>query len=76
MLEVTDDYTPGLSDYKVGTVEAVDDGGTGNLTMRLESESKWKRAGKFELGDEEEEDDQMIMNWKSMYEPKRMKTTK
>merc|ERR1719188_1472471 len=57
VLEVLDNYTPGLSEYKVGKVVAV--GERGDVTIEVNAVRK-RRNGKFELGGGDDGEDGAI----------------
>ena len=83
VLEMSDDYSPGLSEYKVGAVVAV--GERGDVTVELKAGMKKRRRnGKFELNDEDGENDAEVgsametlrYNWAEMHEPKLLAASK
>ena len=81
---MSDDYSPGLSDYKVGAVVTV--GERGDVTVELKSgtNKKRRRNGKFELSDDVNDDhdevggaeESVSYNWAEMNDPKLISASK
>ena len=79
VLEVLDNYTPGLSEYKVGKVIAI--GERGDVTVEVKAVRK-RRNGKFELGGSDDDEDGAIAtetlsyNYAEMHQPKMLGASK
>ncbi|KAL8593317.1 hypothetical protein ACOMHN_009970 [Nucella lapillus] len=70
VLEMGEDYTPGISDYKEAEVWAYD-ASTQNVTVKLTQRRPQKKAvGKFDLPDESPEEIEVTLELSSMFEPK------
>merc|ERR1719264_459651 len=75
VLEMSDDYSPGLSEYKVGAVVAVGERGDVTVEVVNSGTKKRRRNGKFELNDDEDDDaaevgsakETMSYNWAEMH---------
>ncbi|XP_076459549.1 uncharacterized protein LOC143292823 [Babylonia areolata] len=69
VLEMGEDYTPGISDYKEAEVLAYD-ASTQNVTVRLHEVSTKKTLGKFDLPEEAPMEEEVTLELSSMFEPK------
>jgi len=71
MIEISENYTPELSEFKEGRVVNIDDKGV--VTFEILNETKLKRNGKFELNPEDEgvaQDLIVQLNWRDVMDPR------
>ena len=71
VVEMGENYAPEVSDYKEGKVLECD--GTNTVTFDLLRVTKKKKAGKFEIDDDTEQEEKVhTFNWADLIEPRLM----
>jgi len=71
VIEMGENYTPEVSDFKEGKVLECE--GTNTVTFELLKVSKKKKNGKFEIEEEEQEEEKVVtFNWAELIDPRLM----
>jgi len=71
VIEMGENYTPGVSDYKEGKVLECD--GTSTVTFELLKMKKKNKTGKFEIGEDDDQQERVVtFKWAEVIEPRLM----
>jgi len=71
VIEMGENYTPEVSDFKEGKVLECE--GTNTVTFELLKVSKKKKNGKFEIEEEEQQEEKVVtFNWADLIDPRLM----
>jgi len=71
VIEMGENYTPEVSDFKEGKVLECE--GTNTVTFELLKMSKKKKSGKFEIEDEEQQEEKVVtFKWAELIDPRLM----